>query len=119
MLKGEFKTAYLQREIPLRVAVVSATNLVVGELVTLTAGADGKPDYITSAVSKSAATHIIAQSDMTMEYGHVPVEYQDWRYSDKVAPTVAAVANITTTTETKKVAMFQIVDKNDIIVKEV
>ena len=119
MLKGEFRTAYLQREIPLDVAVVTATNLVVGELVKLTPANGDVPAYIESAANLADATHMIAQSDMTMEYGHVPVEYQDWRYSDKVAGTATSVAGVTATTPFKKVAMFELYDKNDIVAKEV
>ena len=48
---------------------------------------------------------IVAQSDMTMEYGHVPVEYRDYRYSDTVADS----------TKVKKVALFRITDVLDVI----
>lgn len=92
--KGEFKTAYLQREIPVDAAVMQGDGLVVGNLVKLVkAGANTVP-YIVAATGndKNAAladaTHIIAQSDMTLEYGHVPVEVQDYRYKKTVACTV-------------------------------
>lgn len=117
MLKGEFRTAYLQREVPLDVAVIGSKPLVVGELVKLTPASGDIPAYIESATSLADATHLIAQSDMTMEYGHVPVEYHDWRYSDEVAVTAAGPASATT--PFKKVAMFELFDKNDVIVKEV
>ena len=116
MLKGSFKTAYLQREVPMDVAVIGSAPLKVGQLVTLTVGASGKPDSIAAATTLTAATHIIAQSDMTLGYGHVPVESRVWNYSDKVATTGTALA---TTTPVKHVALYSIMDATDIIVKEV
>ena len=43
-------------------------------------------------------------TDMTMEYGHVPVENRDYRYNDKVSIGTSA----------KKVALFKINDLSDI-----
>ena len=119
MFKASFKTAYLQREIPMTVAVLGASPLVVGQMVTLTAASGAVPAYIASAATVAAATHIIAQSDMTMEYGHVPVENRDYKYSDEVAATIAAAGPVTASTPTKKVALFAITDKDDLIVKTV
>ena len=119
MFKGKFKTAYDQREIALDVAVVGTTDLHVGELVKYVAAASGKPAYIVAAAGLAEATHIIAQSDMTMEYGHVPVENRDYKYSDVVAANVSAAGSVATTTETKKVAVFAVTDKDDVIVYEV
>ena len=56
---------------------------------------------------------------MTMEYGHVPVENRDYKYSDEVAATIAAAGPVTASTPTKKVALFAITDKDDLIVKTV
>lgn len=117
MFKASFKTAYLQREIPMDIAVASDKPLVVGEMVTFTAPNNDVPGYIKSAATVAAATHIVAQSDMTMEYGHVPVENRDYKYSDKVAATIAAAGPVAASTPTKKVALFAITDKNDLIVK--
>lgn len=117
MFKAKFKTAYLQREIPVEVAVIGAAALEVGQLVTLTPTNGTNPDYIaaaagvTEAAALSAATHIIAQSDMTMEYGHVPVENRDYKYSPKVAVTAATIG---ATSPTKKVALFKLVNKDDV-----
>ena len=119
MFKASFKTAYLQREIPMTVAVAGDKPLVVGEMVTLTAASGAIPASIKSAVTVAAATHIIAQSDMTMEYGHVPVENRDYKYSDEVAATIAAAGPVAASTPTKKVALFAITDKDDLIVKTV
>lgn len=129
MFKGKFKTAYDQREIPVDIVVAGAADLKVGQLVTLEPADEDAPEYIYPATGADAATvltnatHIIAQSDMTMEYGHVPVENRDYKYSDVVkrsntdgaATTVEAVSN---TSEKKKVALFAISDKTDIIVYE-
>lgn len=92
--KGEFKTAYLQREIPVDAAVMHGDGLVVGNLVKLVKATANTVPYIVAAngndeaAALADATHIIAQSDMTLEYGHVPVEYQDYRYKKTVACTV-------------------------------
>ena len=99
-MKAKFRTAYDQREIVIDAKVTAEVS--VGTLVTVTFGT---PNSIAAASTLAAATHIIAQSDMTMEYGHVPVENRDYKYSDKVAAS----------TVEKKVALFQISDKNDVI----
>ena len=117
MFKAKFQTAYLQREIPVEVAVIGAAALEVGQLVTLTPTNGTNPDYIaaaagaTAAAALSAATHIIAQSDMTMEYGHVPVENRDYKYSPEVAVTAGTIS---TSSPKKKVALFKLVNKDDV-----
>ena len=97
MVKGKFKTAYDAREIVLDAKVTA--ELVVGQLVKLSSGA------LVAATAKADATYMVAQSDMTMEYGHVPVENRNYAYSDKVA--VSATD--------KKIAVFPLTDKDDII----
>ena len=99
-MKAKFRTAYDQREVVIDAKVMA--DVTVGTLVTVTYGT---PNSIAVASSKDAATHVIAQSDTTMEYGHVPVENRDYRYSDAVKAS---------NTE-KKVALFPILDKNDLI----
>ena len=94
---ASFKTGYLQKEQVLDVKV--AAELKVGDLVKVSG------DTMSKATNLSDAQYIVAQSDMTMEYGHVPVEKRDWNYSD-----VVAVSNTV-----KKVAVFYILDKSDII----
>lgn len=117
MFKAKFKTAYLQREIPVEVAVIGSAALEVGQLVTLTPTNGTNPDYIaaavgaTAAAALSAATHIIAQSDMTMEYGHVPVENRDYKYSPEVAVTAGTIG---TSSPKKKVALFKLINKDDV-----
>ncbi len=100
---GHFKTAYLQKETIEDATVAAALN--VGQLVTLADGALTAAAGASESAALGAATHIIAQSDQTLEYGHVPVENRDYRYS----PVVAVSAT------KKKVALFKLVDKNDIL----
>jgi len=97
--KAQFKTAYLQREIPVQAAV--AEDLVVGALCTF----DGT--NITGATTATVGNYIVAQSDVTMGASHVPVEHHDWRYSNKVAAS----------TTPKNVALFRITDASDVIVE--
>lgn len=114
---GSFKTAYLQHEVVEDVKVTAGKNQVlhVGDIVKITNGVLGLvlSASATSAngVSFPALTtdmYIVAQSDQTMEYGHVPVEMRDYRYDDKVADKTTA----------KKVALFRIIDPKDVIVKQ-
>lgn len=111
-LRGEFKTAYLQHEVVETVAVVG--DMVVGQLVTYVPATTTVQAYIKTANNVDDATHIIAQSDMTMEYGHVPVENRDYRYSEVVAKTTATTPTTLTGTK-KKVAMFNVYDVDDIV----
>lgn len=99
--KAEFKTAYLQREIPMFVKV--SEELEVGALCTYTAGTNS----IAGATAATVGGYIVAQSDVTMGNGHVPVELRDHKYSPKVAAS---------TTE-KSVALFRIDNVDDVIVK--
>ena len=117
MYKAKFRTAHSQREVVEDVAVIGTDNLEVGQLITLTPTDGTKPAYIaaaagaTEAAALSAATHIIAQSDMTMEYGHIAVEDGDYRYSPKVAVTAASIS---ANSPVKKVALFRLSDKADV-----
>lgn len=92
MFRAEFKTAYLQREIPFNAVVVD--DLVVGEMVKVFPAVGDVPAVIaklaaeTEVAALSEATHFMAQSDMTMGVGHVPVEYRDYRYSNEIASNV-------------------------------
>lgn len=112
---GSFKTAYLQHEIVEDVKVTAGKNQVlhVGDIVKITNGVLG---LVLSASATAAGSvvfpalttdmYIVAQSDQTMEYGHVPVEMRDYRYDDKVADKTTA----------KKVALFRIINPQDVIV---
>ena len=96
--KAHFKTALGQHEIVLDCKV--AADLVVGQLCKLSSGS------LTASASATAVAgdYIIAQSDMTMEYGHVPVENRNYAYSPKVAAS----------TTNKKVAVFAVTDVSDV-----
>ena len=104
---AEFITARFQREIPMEVAVgvTPSSYLRVGQMVKVVDGVVKTLSASTEAAAKTEATHIIAQSDMTMEktmgYGHVPVEYRDYRYSDQVKGTVSDVSNLLGAYESK------------------
>ena len=112
---GSFKTAYLQHEVVEDVKVTAGKGQVlhVGDIVKITNGVLGLvlSASATSAngVSFPALTtdmYIVAQSDQTIEYGHVPVEMRDYRYDNKVADKATA----------KKVALFRIINPQDVIV---
>lgn len=114
-LRG-FKTAYLQKEEVMDVAVFSTeTNdyFKVGQVVNLTAASGTTPAYISKDATPAVGDYIVAQSDMTMEYGHVPVENRDYRYEAKVAVTEATAMDATSVY--KKVALFKITNLNDIV----
>ena len=110
--QANFKTAYLQRELPVDAKAASPLELHVGDVVSGTIGADGvytlaarsNAAEATAKSSVAVGDYIVAQSDMTMEYGHVPVENRDYRYDDKVSMGTSA----------KKVALFKINDLSDI-----
>lgn len=97
---AHFKTAYLQHELVMDAKL--SENVKVGALVTYTASTN----TFAGAQTVAAATHIIAQSDVTLEYGHVPVENRDYRYSDAVAAS---------TTATKRLALFKIINPDDVV----
>ena len=78
---AKFKTAYLQREIPLDVVVSTGSNLKVGQMVKLDKDTITAVTDATDKEALDSATHIIAQSDTSMEYGHVKVEDRDYRYT--------------------------------------
>lgn len=113
---ASFKTAYLQHEMVLDVKVTAGKNQVlhVGDIVKNTngtlglvlpaAGIDAAESVAFPAITTDM--YIVAQSDMTMEYGHVPVENRDYRYSDIIADKAT----------NKKVAVFPILNVDDLIV---
>lgn len=103
MYKGNFRTAYLQTEVP-EPAIVTG-DMVVGELVKVIPATAKLPAIYeklaatTLAAAKEELSHLMAQSDMTLGYGHVPVEDRDYRYfpnikasidTAKVAPAASA-----------------------------
>lgn len=111
---ASFRTAYLQREVYLDCDVVGSAPLKVGDCVQYHEATASVAAYIQKSTFANA-THIIAQSDQTLAYGHVPVENRDYRYNPEVAATIASAPSTATTTTWKHVALFKIVNKEDII----
>lgn len=100
-----FRTGWNQREVRVMAKGASALTLKVGELCTLSsAGVIAKSNVGTSGKA-SVGNVIIAQSDMTMGKGHVPVENHNYNYSDTVS--------ITTTP--KPIMVFVVSDPEDIV----
>lgn len=107
--KAGFKTAYLQREMVLDGKASGSLTVHVGDVLYLSSGnlvnrSNANKD--TAIASVQNGDYIVAQSDMTMEYGHVPVENRDYRYDDKVVLSTAA----------KKIAVYQVTNKDDLII---
>lgn len=99
--KAHFKTALGQKELVLDCKV--AADLVVGQVCTYTSSTN---TLAAATAAAASGNYIVAQSDMTMEYGHVPVENRDYRYDPKVKASTSA---------TKKVAVFAVTDVADVI----
>lgn len=129
---AQFRTAYLQRMIPVDVVVVgtvtegtevTSTNrkaaICVNDFVVYTAANGTTPASITKAteaqVTSKAATHIIAQSDMTHGTGHVPTDRKDYRPSLLVGSTKTSAAGAGDAALVKKVCLYPILDWNDIV----
>lgn len=98
--QAHFRTGKDQYEIV--VDAIVKEDLTVGSLCTY----NPTSKELIGATTAAAGTYIVAQSDQSMEYGHIPVENRDYRYDSKVA----------TSTAVKKVALFRINDVADIIV---
>lgn len=112
---ASFRTAYDQREVPLNLAVVG--DCKVGDFVKVTPATDTVNAYMQKATIANA-THIVAQSDMTLNaVGKEFVEFIEYRYDDTVKASQAAVpmAASKATDVIKHVALYQIIDKNDVI----
>lgn len=127
---AQFKTANLQRIIPLDVNVVgsilagteiTAANrkaaIVAGDFVVYTPATATIPAYITKAtaaqVAAKTATHIVALTDMTIN-GHVPTDTRDYRTSKLIGANIAA-APTDNTVAVKKVGLYPIWQWDDII----
>lgn len=102
---AQFKTAYLQREIPVKATL--AADLKVGQVCTFS-GVDGSA-LAGKTSAPAVGDYIVAQSDMTMGDSHVPVEQRNYNYSDKVAASTTA----------KLVALYRINDLTDITYRTV
>lgn len=136
---ASFKTAYLQREIAVDVAVkgnstyagqegitpaeqayaarfasagADTSVVIVGDLVKLTPATSTVPAYIERVTSLAQATHIVAQSDQTVGYGHVPVENRDYRYVPVVLSTFKGT--VAANSPVKKCLLFRITNPEDV-----
>lgn len=117
---AHFKTAYLEAAVPVDVAVVGTISnptrkqaILRGDLVKLVPATSTAVAYIQKA-SFADATHIVALTDMTIAGGYVKTDAKNYKPSELVAATIAA-APTTLTAEVKKVGLYPIFDKNDII----
>ena len=129
---AQFKTAYLQRMVPVDAVVVGSVNEGVavtsenrkaaicrGDFVVYTAPTATVPASITKAtqaqVTAKTATHIVALTDMTIGDGHVPTDVKDYRPSELVGATKATAAAAGDEALVKKVGLYPIWDWADIV----
>ena len=109
MIKAEFKTAHGQREIVVNGKLSTGTGTFkVGQVVTASVDANGVATLaaVADSVTTPLTTHfIVAQSDMTMAVR----PYKEGDYVDTVAMSTAP----------KKVALFAVIDVNDVTYKVV
>lgn len=99
---AHFRTAAGQYILPIDATV--AVELVPGDLVVLT---PGTPNAITKATGLTDATHIVALTDETVGGSYVSVDLKNYKPTGKVAAS---------TSTPKRVGLYPIFDKNDIIV---
>lgn len=129
---AQFKTAYLQRMVPVDAVVVGSVNEGVavtsanrkaaicrGDFVVYVAPTATVPASITKAtqtqVTGKTATHIVALTDMTISDGHVPTDVKDYRPSELVGATKATAAAAGDEALVKKVGLYPIWDWADIV----
>lgn len=129
---AQFKTAYLQRMVPVDAVVVgtvtegtavTSTNrkaaICRGDFVVYTAPTATVPASITKAtqaqVTGKTATHIVALTDMTISDGHVPTDVKDYRPSELVGATKTTAAAAGDEALVKKVGLYPIWDWADIV----
>lgn len=106
-MKATFKTGYNQRELVLDVQV--AADMAVGTVVSLSGTGDAaKITEVASGTAPANTHYIVAQSDMTMGNKR-DYSKHEYEYSDIVKKTDTGVL--------KKVALFAVVDVNDVIYK--
>ena len=129
---AQFKTAYLQRMVPVDAVVVGSVNEGVavtsanrkaaicrGDFVVYKPATATVPASITKAtqtqVTAKTATHIVALTDMTISDGHVPTDVKDYRPSELVGATKATAAAAGDEALVKKVGLYPIWDWADIV----
>lgn len=112
---AEFKTGRLQRELLINGTLSASVKVgdvvkMSGSAIIAVTGSDSANSALAIDAAKAAiqeGNYIVAQSDMSMGDGHAKVEYSNYAYSDVVASTATA----------KDVAVFKIVNLDDIIAK--
>lgn len=101
---AHFRTGYQQYVLPVDATV--AVELKIGDLVVITPANGSTPPAIAKASTLAAATHMIALSDETMNGKYVHTDDKNYAPSDKVAAS----------TSVKKVGVYPLFDKADVIV---
>lgn len=101
---AHFRTGYQQYVLPVDATV--AVDLAVGDLVVITPANGSTPAAIAKASTLAAATHMIALTDETMNGKYVPTDTKNYAPSNKVAASTAV----------KKVGVYPLFDKADVIV---
>jgi N-acetylmuramic acid 6-phosphate (MurNAc-6-P) etherase len=101
---AHFRTGYQQHVLPLYATV--GADLVIGDLVTVTAASGSTPAAIAKASTLAAATHMIALSDESVGGNYVPTDLKNYAPSNTVAKSTTA----------KKVGLYPLFDKADVIV---
>lgn len=129
---AQFKTAYLQRMVPVDAVVVGSVNEGVavtsenrkaaicrGDFVVYTPATATVPASVTKAtqaqVTGKTATHIVALTDQTISDGHVPTDFKDYRPSELVGATKATAAAAGDEALVKKVGLYPIWNWGDIV----
>ena len=121
---AEFKTAHSQYAVVLDVNVEGTVNnptrkqaIQRGDLVVYVPAASGKPAYIKKAASLTAATHMIALTDMTVGgVDYVHTDLGNYASSEIVKATVADGDGSTVTAATiKRVGVYPLFNKDDVI----
>lgn len=127
---AEFKTAYLQRVLPVDVVVVGSVNegtkvtsanrkdaIMRGDFVVFKPANGDTPAYIEKAtaaqLAAQAATHIVALSDLALEGRYVRTDLRDYSVSDLVGANKSAAPS--GAYAVKKVGLYPIFDWEDII----
>lgn len=129
---AQFKTAYLQRMVPVDAVVVGSVTegtavtsanrkaaICRNDFVIYTPATSTVPASITKAtqaqVTAKQATHIVALTDMTISDGHVPTDLKDYRPSELVGATKTTAAAAGDEGLVKKVGLYPIWDWADIV----
>lgn len=138
MYIARFKTAYHQKEIVFNAKLTvddaalgsnsavykdiegnSVSGLPVGTMLSYNASTNTFSEVkatvvgeeVTALPAVTEGNYIIAQSDATMGGGHVPVETLSYKY-------IGANDFVAESTTAKNIAVFKIIDANDVVIAE-